>query len=304
MKKIYITMGDPRGIGPEIIYKSIKDIFSGSEKKEFTPVIIGDEEILKASSGKYGIKDKISYHPVESSAHPGKDALNYIDKGVDLCKNDPDSALVTAPVEKNIIAQVEKGFAGHTEYIAGLLGVNKAVMAFIGQGIRMSLLTTHIPLKAVAENISGDHIIEHVKIADNALKKWFKIDHPRIVLCGLNPHAGEEGLLGYEEKDCFVPAIKKLREGGININGPLSAEAGLKSILNGEYDLIVSSYHDQLLPGVKALLGPTVNLTAGLPIVRTSPDHGPAIDIAGKKPADFKSMRSAILLAARLIEEK
>lgn len=311
LKRVYITMGDPRGIGPEVIFKSLKRLMGNNANEKFVPVIVGDEDILKEYASRYRInivyekennepEKGVFYQPVKTMKHPGRDALNYIKKGVELCENNPGSVLVTSPVEKKIIARIEKGFKGHTEYIAKLLAVKTAAMTFITPEIKMSVVTAHIPHKKVSSRINEDCILEHVRTVNAGLKRWFKIGLPRIAICGLNPHAGEEGLLGSEENEIFSPAIERLKKEKIDIAGPLSAEAALKAASKGYYDFVVSIFHDQLLPGVKAFLGPAVNFTMGLPLVRTSPDHGPAIDITGKGSADFSSMKYAIQLALDL----
>jgi 4-hydroxythreonine-4-phosphate dehydrogenase len=313
MKKIYITMGDPRGIGPEIILKSLKDILKINKKYDFVPVIIGDKNIIKDYAAKYSIdfyeavnadykSGRIYFINVETKNHPGYDSLNYIEKGVQLCRQDSQSAIVTAPVIKESIAQIRNDFTGHTEYLAKLMNVDRVVMSFISTGIKMSLLTTHLPLKEVSFQINAENISEHVKIIVVCLKRWFDISSPNIVLCSINPHAGEEGLLGNEEKEKIIPALKQLKKEGVNITGPLGAPEALKRTIDKEFDFIISAYHDQILTAVKVFLEPTVNLTMGLPIVRTSPDHGPALDMAGKERGDFRSMKSAIELAAELVK--
>ena len=301
MKKIYITMGDPRGISPEIILKSLKEILNSDLNNKFIPVIIGDEKILKTYADKYNADVfNINYLYIKSSGSPGSDSLNYINKGVELCMENPESALVTGPVTKKSISMVRKDFRGHTEYIAELAGAGSVAMTFIAPLIKMSLLTTHFPLKKVPSEISITNITGHVEIIQSGLNRWFKMDSPRFVLCSLNPHAGENGLLGNEEKDILMPAVGELSKKGINITGPLSPHEALKKTMEGKFDFIVSLYHDQILTALKIFLGPAVNFTMGLPFVRTSPDHGPGIDITGKDIADPGSMKAAIKLAINL----
>ncbi|MBN2407258.1 MAG: 4-hydroxythreonine-4-phosphate dehydrogenase PdxA [Elusimicrobia bacterium] len=311
MKKIYITMGDPRGAGPELIFGSLKDI-SDKGGCNFIPVVIGDAGILGSFSSRYGldidefaagssVPGGVYFVPVAGSGHPGRDSLNYIDAAVRLVREDAGSALVTAPVEKNIVAQAKKGFAGHTEYLAGLFGASCTAMTFVTRSIKMSMLTTHIPLKKVPAAISIGKLSSHAALVDSGLRSMFRLSRPKIVLCGLNPHAGDRGLVGREEDRVLRPGVDKIRASGIDIAGPLSAEEALRRTVAGEYDFVISLYHDQLLPGVKAMLGPAVNLTMGLPVVRTSPDHGPCIDISGKGLADSSSMEYAIRLAEELV---
>jgi 4-hydroxythreonine-4-phosphate dehydrogenase len=297
MKKIFITGGDPRGIGSEIILKSLGEILESERIVSFIPIIIGDENIIEREADKYEqlnivYGDSEEYAPgniycrhVKSSKDPGIDSLSYIDKAVELCRSSEDSALVTAPVIKDAIAKIKKGFIGHTEYLAQISGKEDVVMSFISKQVRMSLLTTHVPLKS-------------------EMKKWFGIKSPRSVICWVKPHAGEAGFLGREEKKVFIPAVEKLKSEGISISGPVAPNEALKITMECESDFLVSPYHDQLLTALKMFLGPTVNFTMGLDFIRTSPDHGPAIDIAGKKPADHRSMKAAIGLAVNLIKER
>jgi 4-hydroxythreonine-4-phosphate dehydrogenase len=311
MNKIYITMGDPRGIGPEIITKSLQEIISKND--DFIPVLIGDRSLFEKAAQElsfeiYGLENdifetgKIYCIDLGITGHPGVDSLSYINKAIELCLVDSSGAMVTSPVIKEAIAQAMPGFIGHTEYLAKRAGVEKVVMSFISDEIKLSLMTTHLPLNKVSSSIDKGSIIRHIGIIDENLKKWFKIENPKFVMCSLNPHGGEEGLLGDEENDVFIPALEDLRKKGIKIEGPYGAPHAIKLVLNGEYDFIISPYHDQVLTAVKAFLKPTVNLTMGLPFIRTSPDHGPAIDIVGKEPADHRSMKSAIELAIKLVK--
>ncbi len=305
-KKIFITIGDPRGIGPEIICKSIRDIMCSDLKHKFVPVVIGEKGILNEWFGneieytKLSKPGMISGYGMDTSGHPGRDSLENIKKAIDFCVNDESSAMVTGPVEKEIISKVKKDFIGHTEYLAEMTGISAVVMSFISEKIKMSLLTTHLSLNEVSSKIYIDSIREHVNIVRRELIRRFEIKVPRIVLCSLNPHGGENGLFGMEEVDIMLPAAEQLRREGTDIAGPLGACEALRGCIDGLYDFIVSPYHDQILTAVKLFLGPTVNLTMGLPFVRTSPDHGPAIDIAGKDKADYSSMKAAIELAVTI----
>ncbi|MEA3506791.1 MAG: 4-hydroxythreonine-4-phosphate dehydrogenase PdxA [Elusimicrobiota bacterium] len=309
MNTIYISMGDPRGIGPEIIFKALKGLPKSHKNKTF--VIVGDKETLKGPARKYEIEIReynseqlkdggIFFVPVNSCGHPGKDSLNYIKRTVELTRRQPHAAMVTAPVEKKIVSEVEKDFVGHTEYIKKLTGAANCEMVFITEKIKISLLTRHIPLKEVNKNITSLRIVEHVKFLNKELKGKFGYKHPRFLIIGLNPHAGDEGLVGNEENEIYRPAVKELKRAGIIVGDIISAEAALRKQSIENYDFIVSSYHDQILPAIKTAFKPTVNLTLGLEFIRTSPDHGPAIDIAGKDIADSESMAAAIKLAGNL----
>ena len=308
VKRLFITMGDPQGIGAEIILKSLKELLCSPQNNNFIPIIIGDETILTEYAERYSVallpleeiakKGRVYFIAVESEKNPGADSLNYIKKSVGFLLKHPGSALITAPVSKRDIAVYEKNFRGHTEYIASLVDSDNVAMTFISSKVKISLLTTHIPLKEVSSKITKETIISHIDVVLWGLKMWFKMDSPRMVVCSLNPHAGEGGLVGDEEKNIFIPAVKELKKRGVDITCPVVAASALEEAIDGKYDFIVTCYHDQILPAVKALLGPSVNLTMGLPFIRTSPDHGTARDIAGKDIADYRSMKEAIKLAA------
>ncbi|MFW6134095.1 MAG: PdxA family dehydrogenase [Elusimicrobiota bacterium] len=313
---IYITMGDPGGIGPEIIFKSLKEIKKESSisKLNCTFCLIGDENILDKYSSEYKVNlklyteesrntESIFYQPVESRGSPGEDSLNYIDKAVESCLEKKNSGLVTAPVSKEAVSKVKKDFRGHTEYIGKYAGAENTAMTFISKKVKLSLLTTHLPLKEIAPSISKELIISHIQTVHNGLKKLFEMENPRIVICSLNPHMGEGGLLGTEEIEVYKPAVDALNSKGLDVKGPVSPSSALKMAVEGKYDFVVSSYHDQLLSGVKNFLSPCVNLTMGLPFVRTSPDHGPAPELTGKELADYSSMKMSIELAVKLTDK-
>ncbi len=296
MKKIIFTMGDPRGIGPEIILKSLACI---GEKFSFT--VAGSSKLMLKEAEKQGyplkrgdIKDP------GASGDPARDALEYIKAGFSLVKENPGSVLVTSPVEKKSIADLCPGFSGHTGYLAELSGLSGALMCFIASRAKMSLLTQHIPLREVPETVSGELIVSHIRLLRKELSRWFPSVPSRMVICGLNPHSGDGGLLGREEIEVFTGAIRELGEEGVELLGPCAPAAALRGALEGRYDFIVSVYHDQLLPAFKVLLGPSVNVTLGLGFVRTSPDHGPAFDLAGTGRADFTSMQAAVELGLEL----
>ena len=296
-KKIFITMGDPRGIGPSIIFNSLKDI----QLEGLDITVIGDKRKLSAGASKAGFEiGRIKISDIQLSANAGADSVAFIDRALLLVCNNPGSALVTAPVEKKAVASFKEGFRGHTEYIAKLCKVKNPVMSFISDKLRMSLLTTHLPLEEVASNIKKARIEAHVEIINSCLKKYFNINTPRIVLCSLNPHCGEECLLGSQEAGEMRPAVEGLKKKNIFIYGPLSPSYALKECLKGRYDFLVSPYHDQVLPALKAFAAPSVNLTMGLPFIRTSPDHGPAVDLPAGSKADYSGMKKAIELAAEL----
>ncbi len=296
--EIYISMGDRRGIGAAIIFGSLREMGERAGKIN----IIGDSGILMWEASRGGFNaGSVNIIDVAPSGDPGKDALNFLDRAMDEVLSNPGSALVTAPVQKEAVDRVHKGFRGHTEYIASRCGVKNPVMAFVSSGnIKISLLTRHIPLKDVPEFLSRSALTEHIRRVTADLKKYFNIKSPRIALCSLNPHRGEGGLIGEEERKIIKPAADLLRDGGVDVRGPLNASQALKEVSCGSCDFAVSIYHDQLLPAIKALDGPSVNLTMGLPFIRTSPDHGPALDLPPGHWADHSSMKKAIELAVSL----
>ncbi|MGM0567851.1 MAG: PdxA family dehydrogenase [Elusimicrobiota bacterium] len=296
-KKIFITMGDPRGIGPSIIFNSLKEI----QLEDLDITIIGDKRKLSAEADKSGFAiGQIKISDIKISGNAGADSVAFIDRALlHVCHN-PGSALVTAPVEKRAAASFKEGFRGHTEYIAEFCKVENPVMSFISDKLKMSLVTTHLPLEKVASKIKKAMIERHVKIINSCLKKHFNINTPRIVLCSLNPHCGEEGLLGAQEAEEMKPAVEALKKKNVFICGPLSPSYALKECLRGRYDFLVSPYHDQILPALKAFMAPSVNLTMGLPFIRTSPDHGPAVDLPSGRKADYSAMKKAIELAGEL----
>ncbi|MFH1414475.1 MAG: 4-hydroxythreonine-4-phosphate dehydrogenase PdxA [Elusimicrobiota bacterium] len=314
MKKIYITMGDPRGVGPEIIFKGLADIFSSGSMGNNVPIVIGNSSLMQkyadicgtqispAADIDHGKNKTVYFIHRDTTGHPGADSIDYIDTAVRLCRAESGNSIVTAPVTKESIAEVRPGFTGHTEYIAGLAGVETVVMVFVSSGIKMSLMTTHLPLRSVVSVLNSGYIIQHVNIVCDALKSWYGFTQPRIAICSVNPHSGEKGIMGNEESELLELPLKTLRDKGVDITGPLGAYEALKRTVEGEYDFLISIYHDQVLSGAKVFLGPLVNVTAGLPFIRTSPDHGPAIDISGKDMADYRSMKAALELAARISE--
>jgi 4-hydroxythreonine-4-phosphate dehydrogenase len=215
--------------------------------------------------------------------------------------NHTTDALVTGPINKSVMNDAGFAFTGHTEFLAEHCHETHPVMLFVTEQLRVALATTHLPLSEVPQRINTQHLINTIRILDAALKKLFNIKDPHILVCGLNPHAGEMGHLGREEIDIIEPALKKCREEKINVTGPLPADTVFTEKYLKTTDAVLAMYHDQALPVVKYMsFGHAVNVTLGLPIIRTSVDHGTAIDIAGTKQADPGSMIAAINLAITL----
>ncbi len=318
--KIGITIGDMNGIGPEIILRALSDnrLF-----QSFTPVIYGSNRVLnyykkaldlnevtfqgitdaeKAISKKANIisvtKDELSVEPGVVTKQAGDLAFQSLKKAVDDLASNKIDVLVTAPINKKNIQNDEFQFPGHTEYLANYSNVQNALMLMCSDTLRVGVVTGHLPLKEVSEKLSKDLILDKIRAIDKCLRSDFSINKPKIAVLGLNPHAGDDGLLGAEEKEIINPAINAAKEEGIFAIGPYPADGFFASSNWKNFDAILAMYHDQGLIPFKALAGENgVNYTAGLPIVRTSPSHGTAYDIAGKGEASAQSMREALYLA-------
>ncbi|MGB2705404.1 MAG: 4-hydroxythreonine-4-phosphate dehydrogenase PdxA [Candidatus Omnitrophota bacterium] len=310
-KAVVITAGDPSGIGPEIILKSLGH---PSLAKKIVPIIIGDRRVFRKNAKrlKIDIPPVIKFIDLENVPPAkfrfgavkglfGKAAVEYLLAGLALVKIIKGASLVTAPINKASINSAGFRFAGHTELLAHLTKSKNVTMMLVGDSLRVSLVTRHVPLKEVPRRLTRGKIIQTAKNTHYALKKFFGIRNPRIGVCGLNPHAGEGGLLGREEEAIISPAVKYLKKKIKRISGPLPADALFNKAYKGAFDAVVCMYHDQaLIPLKMVAFEKGVNLTVGLPFIRTSPDHGTAFDIAGRGKADPSSMIEAIKLAARL----
>lgn len=267
--KILITAGDPEGIGPEVIKKALRDPRIKS---------IADFFVIKPND---------------------KTGFGAIKKAGEILKRGEADALVTAPVNKARISGSGIPFRGHTEYLAKTARVKKIAMMFCSGIFRVTIVTRHIALKDVSRILTKDKIVDTAILTNDALIKYFRIKRPEIALCGLNPHAGEGGLIGNEEERVIIPAIKKLKSRIPRIQGPLPADIVFHKAYKGKFDAVIAMYHDQGLGPFKMMaFEKGVNVTLGLPFVRTSPDHGTAYDIAGKGIADPTSMKEAIRLAS------
>ncbi len=277
-----ITTGDPGGIGPEVTSKALasKDIRSSAEF-----VIIGS---LKTRTADHG-----------PSALGGREAYANILRAVKIITSSKrPAALVTAPISKHSLYKADIRFSGHTEILAGLTGVSNAVMMFSGGYFKLALVTRHIPVKAVPTQLSKEKITGTISLFAESLKRDFGIKCPRIGVLGLNPHAGEAGLLGDEEKRIIMPAIRAVSNKGVRLSGPIPPDVAFRDMYTRAFDGLVAMYHDQgLIPFKMLYFEQGVNVTLGLPFVRTSPDHGTAFDIAGKGKADPSSMIEAVKLA-------
>lgn len=320
MIRVGITIGDINGIGPEVIIKALRDnrilqdcvpiIYGSTKTLSFHKKMVHGEEFsyqscksaTEAQPKKINIvnvwNDEIKFDIGTSNETGGKYAFLSLEKATeDLASNKID-VLVTAPISKEGIIKAGFQFPGHTEYLAHLSNQDEALMLMVNDNLRVALVTTHVALKDVATHLTKEKIVAKIKQLENSLKKDFGIIRPRIAVFGLNPHAGENGKMGDEEQLVINPAINQAKNEGILAYGPYPADSFFGSSNLGNFDGILAMYHDQGLTAFKALaFDEGVNYTAGLPIVRTSPDHGTAFDIAGQDKANEQSMRSAIYLA-------
>jgi len=299
---IAITLGEPAGIGAELV----EQLSARNELKNC--VLIGDEGLIHQSISS---AKSLNIQHVPLSVAPRLGELNVANAGYVLetikvaamgCVAGRYQAMVTCPIHKGIINDAGISFSGHTEYLAELTETPKVVMMLLNQVMRVALVTTHIPLKEVSSHITENEIKQVMQILNHDLKMKFGIAQPQIGVCGLNPHAGEDGHLGREELDTIIPALDDLRRLGLNIAGPIPADSLFTPTKVKQFDAILAMYHDQGLAPLKyAGFGESVNITLGLPIIRTSVDHGTALDIAGKGLADAGSLRAALKLAKECV---
>ncbi len=288
---ICITTGDPRGIGAEVTAKALK---SRALKGKAGFIVLGAEYMP-------GVLPNKACNEIAAAAK----SIEFINTAARLILSGKADALVTGPVNKESINKAGIEFSGHTEYLAQICGVKRLAMMFISDRLKVSLVTRHCPLASVSRLISVNKIYETTALTHNALKSWFGIKNPKIGISGLNPHCGEGGIFGSEEKSIICPAVKKLNKRFGGIFGPVPADSLLYDVYHGTYDAGVCMYHDQGLTAFKMVSRSTgVNITLGLPFIRTSVDHGTGFDIAGKGQADPGSMIEAIRLAIYIVASK
>ncbi len=316
-KLLAVTSGEPAGIGPDLCLA----LAASPWKNQI--VVVADPDMLAERSRLLGLDVAIREYDAATSsngnglqvlpqplarpavcgkpdARNARSLLDGIDRAVRGCLSGEFSALVTAPLQKSVINDAGIEFSGHTEYLARLTSTETPVMLLVGGGLRVALASTHLPLSKVSSFLTRDRIISVIRILYSDLQQKFDIASPRILVCGLNPHAGEGGHLGTEEQEIIEPAIRACQETGMNIVGPLPADTAFAPVA-GPADAILAMYHDQGLPVLKyAGFGHAVNVTLGLPLIRTSVDHGTALDKAGTGTADAGSMLAAIDMAAQL----
>ncbi len=326
--RVGITHGDINGIGYEVILKSLED---NRILELCTPVVYGSAKIAgfyrkaleipaitfntavdgaEIKDGTYNIVnvigEDVKVEPGNETKAGGEAALAALERAVDDLKAGHIDVIVTSPINKHNIQSEEFTFPGHTEYLEQRLGNgSKALMILAGDKLRVALATTHLPVSEVASHITRESVLEKIEILNDSLKRDYAIVRPRIAVLGLNPHAGDEGVLGKEEQEVISPAIADAREKKIMAFGPYAADGFFGSGSFAKFDGILAMFHDQGLVAFKALeMGGGVNFTAGLPFVRTSPDHGTAYDIAGKGEADAGSMRRAIYAACDIVRNR
>jgi 4-hydroxythreonine-4-phosphate dehydrogenase len=289
---IALTSGEPAGIGPEICTRLAR---------EADVVVIGDRSLLPGAP-------RVEHVPLARKVTPGKlDPANaryvlaVLDRAISGCLAGEYAAMVTAPVQKSVINDAGIAFTGHTEYLAEKARAPQVVMMLVGGGLRVALATTHLPLAAVPAAISVDGLLSVLRVTHADLKRRFRIAHPRILVAGLNPHSGESGHLGREDIDVIAPALARAAREGIDASGPIPADTLFVPERLKNADAVLAMYHDQGLPVLKyAAFGRGVNVTLGLPFVRTSVDHGTALDLAGTGKADAGSLAEALKLAVEL----
>ena len=325
--RVAITHGDTNGIGYEVILKT----FADPEMFELcTPIIYGSPKVAayhkkllglntqfsiidNAAEAKEGrlnmlatFDEEVKVEFGESSVMAGEAALKALDRAMTDFRSEYYDVLVTAPINKKNIQSDLFHFHGHTEYIEDCVGEgNKALMILTNGSLRVALVTTHLAIKDVAGAITKEAIIEKATILHKSLKRDFRISNPRIAVLALNPHAGDSGVIGDEEQTTIIPAIEELAEQGIQAFGPYPADGFFGSGQYDKFDAVLAMYHDQGLAPFKTLaVEDGVNYTAGLPIVRTSPDHGTAYDIAGKCVADENSFRQAVYMAIDIFRNR
>lgn len=307
MKPIAYTLGEPAGIGPDILLQlaqttALDDL-----------VVVGDTRLLKARAQTLGVslpkslrmvEVEIEDHTVLGEPDTANVAgvVTMLNRAVDGCLSGEFAAMVTGPLHKGVINNAGWAFSGHTEYLAERTGAALPVMLLATEQLRVALVTTHLPLRAVADAITAERITQVCNIVNQDFGAKYGIDRPRMLVCGLNPHAGEGGHLGMEEIEIIEPTLDRLRRRGLDIVGPLPADTLFTPKYLNEADVAIAMYHDQGLPVLKSQgFGKAANITLGLPIVRTSVDHGTAFDLAGTGRADTGSLETAIKVAREMV---
>lgn len=310
LPRIVLTCGDPNGIGPEI---GLKIINNDRLRKLFDLKLIIPESVLDHYSKSLNLKRpennafinipdfniRVKEGRIDKKA--GRIASDAIRIGAELCMRKSFNAMVTLPISKKSFNLAGFNFPGHTEYLKAITGCDKTIMIMYSKELTVTPVTIHIPLKKVSCCLEKSVLRSNLSVLNKTFIKNFKVENPRIAVLGMNPHNGDGGLLGFEEKTKLEPVIKEFKSKGMNVNGPFSADGFFGSLAYKNYDAVACCYHDQALIPFKILSnGNGVNYTAGLPIIRTSPTHGTAFDISGKNIAKLESTIAAINLAGKL----
>jgi len=324
---IGISCGDLNGIGIEIIIKTFSDIriiehctpviFASNKAINFYRKAVAEtnfnyqstKEFTRINPKQVNVfncwEEEVAINPGQLSDVAGKYAVLSLQTAVAALKQKQIDGLVTTPVHKKNIQSAEFSFTGHTPYLKSIFGVDDVVMMLCAGKFRVALVTEHIPVSEIAQNITKEVILSKLHIIHQSLQKDFGIDKPRIAVLGLNPHAGDEGLVGNEEETIIKPAIKEAKNNNMMVIGPFSADAFFAHRNYDRFDAVLAMYHDQgLIPFKTLVSGEGVNYTAGLPVVRTSPDHGVAFDIAGKDKADISSFMTALFECIDIINRR
>ena len=314
-KPIFVSLGDPSGIGPEVFLKAIKNPKIAQNLSRI--ILVSSPKVIEQSIRTIGVQSKINLiTDIKNAKHDSINLIN-VDGCTDFVLGEPtlnnsefivdclskaadlaltnSSCLVTGPLNKSIIQKHVKNFTGHTEFLKRKFNANEVLMYMTNGNLHLGILTTHIPLKEVPNAISRDLIKNKYKLLHNGLMDIFKLASPKIAVLGINPHAGEFGTIGNEEQNTILPAIDELRDEGYDAYGPVSADTVFTQT---KYDAVLSMYHDQALPVLKTIdFNKTVNITLGLPFLRVSVDHGTAEDIAKSYSANYESMMEALLIS-------
>lgn len=323
--RIALTTGDPNGIGPEVLLKCLGD---PGLRSRYLPLVVGSPDVLRVHAERLGLDGNL-IRPVTDPADNGPDgsipvldpapgqpvdvqfgmirkesglaSMQAVERAVRLCLDGTCAAVVTAPISKEAVALAGYGYPGHTEFIAELTS-GDPLMLLVADDLRVGLVTHHIPIREVPSAVTRSSVKEHLARLDAALRLDFGIPEPRIAVLGLNPHAGDGGVLGREETDVIAPAIEESRQSRLVVSGPFPADGFFAAGTYRRFDGVLAMYHDQGLVPFKTLsFGKGVNCTAGLSVVRTSPDHGTAYDIAGSGTASPESLRAAIEVAIEIV---
>jgi 4-hydroxythreonine-4-phosphate dehydrogenase len=318
---IALSSGEPAGIGPDIC------ALLATRTLPWRIGVLGDPAVLDARARQLRLPIRVLVRATPAEVLPEQRGmlqvlaveaaqpvvpglldpgnadyvLRILRRGVDVCRRGEAAALVTAPVQKSVINAAGVQFTGHTEFLAELTGAAQPVMMLVGGQLRIALATTHLPLRAVANAIDQELLERVITVVDADLRKHFALAAPRILVLGLNPHAGESGVLGDEERTVIAPAVERSRARGLAVHGPVSADTAFTAESLAGCDVVLAMYHDQGLPVIKAVgFGEVVNVTLGLPIIRTSVDHGTALSLAGSGKARAESLCAAVELAGTL----